>query len=253
MESRMEKYHEIDIEQFQRSKRNAQLYKKVYGDYSDFEDLPIPENTNEIDLENLKTLMESQNKEKQVQIEKSDLDNVQLPKAEKVYDINTLLEKAKEENAKIKKEVPVNRNIPNYLANLESDKNTMEIILRHDEDNDIDMPIVKEAQYLTAEINFDNKTINTTSLSLDILSDLKPTGDTMVSEPIIDSTVNLEEEKDFFDKNSNFQQEDFEDNEEELFYEEKSYTFLKVILIIIGLAIILAVTYFAIKEYTNIF
>ena len=46
MESRMEKYNEINIEKFQRSKKNANLYKEVYGNYGDFEDLPIPENTN---------------------------------------------------------------------------------------------------------------------------------------------------------------------------------------------------------------
>lgn len=257
MESRMEKYHEVDIEEFQRSKKNANLYKEVYGKYGDFEDLPIPENTNEIDIENLKSLVGSRNSRRKEFVDNQDLEEeiIELPKEEKVYDINTLLEKAKEENAKIKKEIPINRNVPNYLANLESDKNTKDIILKYDGDYDDDMPIVKEITYSTSEIDLDNNSINTSTLSLDILSDLKPTGNTMVSEPIKEE---LENEKEFFDDKINFSKEDFDDSEEdeeddEFFDEEKDHTFLKVLLIIIGLASIFTAMFFIIKEYTNIF
>jgi len=261
MESRMEKYHDIDLEEFQRSKKNANLYKEVYGNYSDFEDLPIPENTNEIDIENLKSLVSSRNTKRKEQLENQEIDFgeeiTELPKDEKVYDINTLLEKAKEENAKIKKEVPINKNIPNYLANLESDKSTKEIILKYDGDNDDDMPIVKENDYLTSEVSFIKENVNTSSLSLDILSDLKPNGDTMVSEPITEEIdVEDEVEKTFFDDKLKFTEEDFDDEEveeEELFYEEKDHLFLKVLLIIIGLASVFTAAFFIIKEYTNIF
>ena len=49
MESRMERYDEVDINDYQRSKKNATLYKEIYGNYSDLEDLTIPENNNEIE------------------------------------------------------------------------------------------------------------------------------------------------------------------------------------------------------------
>jgi len=254
MESRMEKYHEIDIEEFQRSKKNADLYKEVYGNYSDFEDLPIPENTNEIDIENLKSLVTGRTAKRKEQIEKEELiieETMTITKEEKVYDINTLLEKAKEENAKIKKEIPINKNIPNYLANLESDKTTQEIILKYDKENDDDLPIVKEVKYTTTEINLNNQDINTSNLSLDILSDLKPTGNTQVSEPIKDEIKALEEE--FYSGKLDFSKEDFEDNEEELLYEENNHLFLKILLIILGISTLLVAAYFILKEYTNLF
>lgn len=261
MESRMEKYYEVDIEEFQRSKKNANLYKEVYGSYGDFEDLPIPENTNEIDIENLKSLVGSRNSKIKEKVKNRESfleeDVIDMPKVEKVYDINTLLEKAKEENAKIKKEVPINKNIPNYLANLESDKNTKEIILKYDGENDDDMPIVKEVKYSTSKIDLENNSINTSTLSLDILSDLKPTGNTLISEPIKEQIEELEsEKKDFYDDNLKFSKEDFaddEDEEDELFYEEKDHIFLRILLIIIALASIFTAAFFVLKEYTNIF
>lgn len=263
MESRMEKYNEINIEKFQRSKKNANLYKEVYGNYGDFEDLPIPENTNEIDIENLKSLVETKNykKNEYVDSQENNLEeDFDLPKENKVYDINALLEKAKEENAKIKKETPINRNIPNYLANLESDKNTKDIILKYDGDNDDDMPIVKEVKYSTTEIDLENNVVNTSTLSLDILSDLKPTGNTLVSEPLKEEIERVEQEKEFFDDNKiKFLKEDFDDYEEkeededEFFEDDNEHIFLKILLIIIGLASVFTATFFIIKEYTNVF
>ena len=252
MESRMEKYHNVDIEEFQRSKKNSDLYKEVYGNYGEFEDLPISENTNEIDMENLKSLVGSRTlkRKEKIQYQENFLEDevISKPEENKVYDINTLLEKAKEENAKIKKENPINRNIPNYLASLESDKTTKEVILNYDGDEDDDLPIVKTS-YSTLKIDLENNE-NSSELSLDILSDLKPNGDTMVSEPMKEEL--LEEEKEFFDDKLNFSKEDFDDEEEE-FFEEKENLFLKVLLIIIGLASIFTALFFVIKEYTNIF
>lgn len=253
MESRMEKYHDIDIEEFQRSKKNSDLYKEVYGNYGELEDLPISENTNEIDIENLKSLVGSRTLKRKEQTlnQENFLEDeiISKPEESKVYDINTLLEKAKEENAKIKKENPVNRNIPNYLANLESDKNTKEIILNYAGDNDDDLPIVKNISYTTSKIELNNDE-NSSDLSLDILSDLKPNGDTMVSEPMKEEL--LEEENEFFDNKLNFSEDDFADNEED-FYEEKDHLFLKVLLLIVGFASIFTAIFFVVKEYTNIF
>ena len=73
MESRMNKYQEFDIEEFQRSKKNANLYKEVYGNYDDFDDLPIPENTNEIDIENLKSLVGSRTSRRKAEFESRDI------------------------------------------------------------------------------------------------------------------------------------------------------------------------------------
>lgn len=256
MESRMERYDEVDINDYQRSKKNATLYKEIYGNYSDLEDLPIPENTNEIEIDSLNSIVGSRVSKRKEEVKSQDYKLEDLEDthedSEKVYDINELLEKAKVENAKVKKEVTVNKNIPNYLANLESDKSTKDIISKYDGNDDDDMPIVKEV-VIEEEVN-DKKGDST--LSLDILSDLKPSGNTLVSEPMItEEDIKENQDKEFFSSELKFDKKDFAkgDDDEEFFEEENNHTFLKVILIIIGLSSLFTAIYFILKEYTNIF
>ena len=256
MESRMERYDEVDINDYQRSKKNATLYKEIYGNYSDLEDLPIPENTNEIEIDSLNSIVGSRVSKRKEEVKNQDYELEDLEDnhedSEKVYDINELLEKAKVENAKVKKEVTVNKNIPNYLANLESDKSTKDIISKYDGNDDDDMPIVKEV--VTEEEVNDKKGDST--LSLDILSDLKPSGNTLVSEPMItEEDIKENQDKEFFSSELKFDKKDFAkgDDDEEFFEEENNHTFLKVILIIIGLSSLFTAIYFILKEYTNIF
>lgn len=256
MESRMERYDEVDINDYQRSKKNATLYKEIYGNYSDLEDLPIPENTNEIEIDSLNSIVGSRVSKRKEEVKNQDYELEDLEDnhedSEKVYDINELLEKAKVENAKVKKEVTVNKNIPNYLANLESDKSTKDIISKYDGNDDDDMPIIKEV-VIEEEVN-DKKGDST--LSLDILSDLKPSGNTLVSEPMItEEDVKENQDKEFFSSELKFDKKDFAkgDDDEEFFEEENNHTFLKVILIIIGLSSLFTAIYFILKEYTNIF
>lgn len=256
MESRMERYDEVDINDYQRSKKNATLYKEIYGNYSDLEDLPIPENTNEIEIDSLNSIVGSRVSKRKEEVKSQDYELEDLEDnhedSEKVYDINELLEKAKVENAKVKKEVTVNKNMPNYLANLESDKSTKDIISKYDGNDDDDMPIVKEV-VIEEEVN-DKKGDST--LSLDILSDLKPSGNTLVSEPMItEEDIKENQDKEFFSSELKFDKKDFAkgDDDEEFFEEENNHTFLKVILIIIGLSSLFTAIYFILKEYTNIF
>lgn len=256
MESRMERYDEVDINDYQRSKKNATLYKEIYGNYSDLEDLPIPENTNEIEIDSLNSIVGSRVSKRKEEVKNQDYELEDLEDnhedSEKVYDINELLEKAKVENAKVKKEVTVNKNMPNYLANLESDKSTKDIISKYDGNDDDDMPIIKEV-VIAEEVN-DKKGDST--LSLDILSDLKPSGNTLVSEPMItEEDIKENQDKEFFSSELKFDKKDFAkgDDDEEFFEEENNHTFLKVILIIIGLSSLFTAIYFILKEYTNIF
>lgn len=256
MESRMERYDEVDINDYQRSKKNATLYKEIYGNYSDLEDLPIPENTNEIEIDSLNSIVGSRVSKRKEEVKNQDYELEDLEDNhednEKVYDINELLEKAKVENAKVKKEETVNKNMPNYLANLESDKSTKDIISKYDGNDDDDMPIVKEV-VIEEEVN-DKKGDST--LSLDILSDLKPSGNTLVSEPMItEEDIKENQDKEFFSSELKFDKKDFAkgDDDEEFFEEENNHTFLKVILIIIGLSSLFTAIYFILKEYTNIF
>jgi len=62
--------------------------------------------------------------------------------------------------------------------------------------------------------------------------------------------------KEFFDDKIELTKDDFslqDDVDDDEFVDENNYTFLKILLIIAGLASIFTAAYFIIKEYTNIF
>ena len=51
MESRMKKYYTEELkEDAQRTKKNAPLYRQIYGAYDEFENLKLPVSDNEIDI-----------------------------------------------------------------------------------------------------------------------------------------------------------------------------------------------------------
>lgn len=246
----MERYYENDIGEFSRSKRNASLYKEIYDDFDNLEDLPVSNNTNEIDISNLKSLIgndlpDSKKEDKELEIR--EIDNQRENDEDRIYDINTLLEKAKEENAKIKKDVIIDRSIPNYLAKLDSDILTKEIISNYDGEEDDDTPIIKETDLVTSSSI--SVSMNTASLSLDILSDLKPSGNTMVTDPIIEDED--KKIKEFYSGKFEFNNADFESDESDNDFDDlkSNHTFLKILLIIIGLSLLITGTYFVLKMY----
>ena len=103
MESRMEKYYKEDLSTFERSKRNEQLYKDISREMSNFDNLPIPDNSNEIDINGLKKIISSRDeyrKEREIGrtfINEKPLIEKEEKKENKIYDINILLENAKNE------------------------------------------------------------------------------------------------------------------------------------------------------------
>lgn len=186
-----------------RSSRNSKLYKEEYNKYQEFDNLPIEDNTDEIDMDSLKKLLTRtdkndrayHNEEKYTSI----LENKKRAIDEnKVYDINELLEKARYENKKIQE--PKNEIIENSRSILE--------LLEEDklkENNDInkeiptnDLSKTKNLE-LTREMKFHTRNISTNplieqvmpdnDLSLDLLSDLKPTDDTITSKPITEKLI----------------------------------------------------------------
>ena len=56
-----------------RSSRNAKLYKHIYGEYGDLENLPLEENTNEINMEKLRELVKDNHSIKENKNLKDDL------------------------------------------------------------------------------------------------------------------------------------------------------------------------------------
>ena len=200
-----------------RSSRNKKLYKEVYGRYNDLDNLPLEDNTDEIDMAKLKELVLAEKKQKDSSI-KENLNIIEQRKRnideQKVYDINKILEKAKYENDKLKETTQsmprVNKQILNTLQSTElsleelkkaskSYQNKENIVdLNHEEEqpsqpsvnsleNDLSMTRELKYQNLTQE---ESKKESEDNLSLDLFSDLKPTGNTIVTKPIHEEEVN---------------------------------------------------------------
>lgn len=204
-----------------RSSRNKKLYKEVYGKYNDLENLPLEDNTDEIDMAKLKELVLSERKQKDNAI-KENLNIIEQRKRnideQKVYDINKILEKAKYENDKLKENtqsIPkVNKQILNTLQstelsleelkkaskNYQSYQNDEKIVnLNHEEEqtsqsqsdsleNDLSMTRELKYQNLAQEENQEEPQAD---LSLDLFSDLKPTGNTIITKPIREEEITL--------------------------------------------------------------
>ena len=191
-----------------RSSRNAKLYKHIYGEYEDLDNLPIEDNTNEIDMAKLRELVLSNNSKIEDEQIKENLNILEQRKRrideQKVYDINKILEKAKYENSKLKEN---NREETNPRRDLLSTLGSAELSLsdiekarkeyqeqiekvKREEKLEKELSRTRELKYksLSQEIEKDTKEdkplSNTNSLSLDLFEDLKPTGNTIITKPI---------------------------------------------------------------------
>lgn len=251
MESRMEKYYKEDLSNFNRTKKNEQLYRDISSEISELDNLPIPDNSNEIDINGLRKIVSSRDEYRKAK----DLGRtVTLPKREitkevpkesgRIYDINVLLENAKNE---INKSAEVNKEEKrintNFLTNLE-------------DANIPDIPEVDDAMALSEEVPKDDKEqkeSNTDSLPLDILVDLKGDDNTVVTDPIVKEEVTMikkiKEGETFYSGSFNFSKKDFDEDDDEKLFEEKSHTGIKVFFLIFGLLVLGAALYFIITRY----
>ena len=301
MESRAEKYYTDDYIandsslNSSRSSRNSRLYRQVYGRYGDLDNLPIDDNTDEIDMDKLKELVSNINKKEDstppdgynfdiLETKKRNIDE------QKVYDINKLLEKAKYENNKLKEpksnSIKVSRNI---LSTLESNDLSIDEIRKAcqkyendkinvypNQDNltsDNELAMTRELKYQTRKISTDpliEQVMPNNDLSLDLLSDLKPTGDTIITEPIKENKniVNREVDSknlndtsdidvikkdkdmdmDFFTSSYHFSKKDFA-SDDDFLDKSRSGSVWKIIMLIIFIIIFAGVIFYFVKTY----
>lgn len=235
MNSRMEKYYEEQAK-FKRTTRNANLYKEVYGNYANLENLPIADNTNEIDIKDLKEIVNATQRRNQNSEENITFKEVtEEPKEEREYDINKILEKAK--STRLPKEAPKKNLSPTYkfLSTLESQEipisNIEETKQEHKEKKIEEITEENEEIYMTRELKFHDKQLEVTkeinlmkikeSSPLDLFEDLKPDGNSFIAEPVkpekdsIFATIPKEDEEEVkIKKIKKDNQEDIIDNED---------------------------------------
>lgn len=249
MESRMEKYYKDDLSNFTRVKKNEKIYKDISGQISELDNLPIPDNSNEIDINGLKKIISSRDEYRKAK----ELNNTferdkplrareevrETAKEEnKVYDINVLLENAKNEINRSAEVTNTKKIGTNFLTGL----------------NDAYIPPSDDAVEIANEVTEEEKKVsNTDSLPLDILMDLKGDDNTVVTNPIVKEEVTMikkiKEGETFYSGSFNFTKKDFEEDDDEKLFEEKSHTGIKVFFLILGFLVLGVAIYFIITKY----
>lgn len=275
-----------------RSSRNVKLYKEVYGKYENLDNLPLEDNTDEIDMERLRELIyKSENIDEHRSI-RENLDIIDIKKRninkDRIYDINEMLEKAKYENNKLKTPVS-NIKHNNLLSTLQLEPIETEKIT-YKECSDISNIVpngdekVEDNIYMTREFKFKelnqkiselnsnpllDNVMDDNSLSLDLFEDLKPTGNTIVTKPIVESKydgdmhssdtsdidiikqVNETKEEEFFTSSYSFSDKDFNlKDTDDFFEEEKPFgNVLKIILLLIAIMVFSFVIVYFVLNY----
>lgn len=247
MESRMEKYYKEDLSSFNRTKRNEKLYREISSEISNLDNLPIPDNLSEIDINGLKEIISSRDeyrKSKELKerdtFRREEILREEQKENNRIYDINVLLENAKNE---INKSAEVNKEEDkkidaNFLTSLE----------------DANIPVADDAIELSEQLpEKEEKESNTDSLPLDILVDLKGDDNTSVTDPIVKEEVTMikkiKEGETFYSGSFNFSKKDFDEDDDEKLFEEKSHTGIKIFFLIFGLLVLAASMYFIITKY----
>lgn len=285
-----------------RSSRNSKLYREVYGKYEDSDNLPLDDNTDEIDMEKLRELVYNSESRYEYRELRDDLDIIDVRKrnidTERVHDINKILEKAKYENNKLKEPVINTSRNRSILSTLQMkaigediDECYQEIVTKSYEDND-NIYMTREFKFKElndkiAELNSNpllDNVMEDSELSLDLFEDLKPVGDTIITEPIVDKEektynndykgdmyssdtsdidvikdmpksnpkTNKSVEEDFFTNSYSFSNKDFNsNNNDEEFFDEKtnSGSVLKIILLLLAIAVFIFVIVYFVMTY----
>lgn len=211
MASRMEKYHSGTSQSGTRSVRNESLYKNIYenAEYSNIEGIATMEKTNEISIEQIRDLLkERESIKKRDNITREVRRTYSEPTEERNYDIRDVLVKAKDNHI----ENNENRSLKDTQYNILKGINIRDNVYSEKE---IENTLVNTGIL---------KGFNDNELSLDMLSDLKSTGNTVVNKT--NSQLLLKEvqeakdkyqpndddglDRSFYTSSLNFKDDDFE-------------------------------------------
>lgn len=276
MESRMKKYYTEELkEDAQRTKKNAPLYRQIYGAYDEFENLKLPVSDNEIDITDIGTSVTSREEyrkmkeygsitNKNARIVKEDKMEDVKPNIEsnnRVYNINEMLASVKGNRANMDDKVVSTS--ANYLHTLQTD-----------EEIKTDLEKVKEmynkiSEEFDKEEEMDQKSdVSTGTLSLELLSDLKSDKDTEVmpgfgddKSPTGDNSKSSSDNGDrgndldntFYEGDYQFNNDDF--NDDNFFdgdMDKKGHYVIKSLFVIILIVFLVGCALYFLNEYNVI-
>lgn len=276
MESRMKKYYTEKLkEDVQRTKKNAPLYRQIYGAYDEFENLKLPVSDNEIDITDIGTSVTSREEYRKMKeygnitnknariVKEEEMEDVKpnIESNNRVYNINEMLASVKGNRTNMDDKV-VNTSA-NYLHTLQTD-----------EEIKTDLEKVKEmynriSEEFDREEEMDRKSdFSTETLSLELLSDLKSDKDTEVMPGFGDdkshkgdNTKSSSDNSDsgngldstFYEDGYQFNKDDF--NDDNFFdgdMDKKGHYFIKSLLVIILIVLLVGCCLYFLNEYNVI-
>ena len=268
MPSRMERYYHADSEIKQRTRRNQELYKKIYegGEYTNIEGIASIGSTNEIDISKIKQMLQNREDYKREKKyrgiipkeESIEIPIIEEPDEDRNYDIRDVLNKAKVERTDSDNKQRSLRNTQyNILKSLQMDEDknyTKYSDLEKEEDE------LKELINTITSTSMLNK-MNDRDLCLDLFQDLKSSDNTMVGtsssiqsllkeekerykqEKEEDDDEKLEMDKSFYTSSLGFGEDDFEDLQEMKHTMKKHSLMMKIVLFLLFVIIITAVIF----------
>lgn len=249
MASRMDKYYSRNTVVSKRSKRNEQLYREIYenANYSNIEAVATIDKGNEIDINKVKEMLRSKEeipKERKITPIHTSVATIEEKPQEKNYDIRDILNKAKEQKKQTDKYHALNDTDYDVFKDLR-DKRRKEI----EKEGTTEQNLRKLIDTITSTSEL-NK-LEDSELSLDLLDDLKSSGNTVVttkdSVKAIIEAAKKEEKKEvkpemdhsFYTAGLNFKEEDFEELANINTNLKKNNNLIKIL--IISIVVILAV------------
>ena len=266
MNSRLDKYYENNDEVVNsRVHKNEELYKEISKSEIDGYEVKsnatvLGENKNEIDVDKIKKILDTKYNEipkrRSIRLEDTE-EEKEEEETTKEYDINVVLEKAREQKSENYEEERLKKLRDtqfDILKNLDIEKAKKEN--NQDELDDLEEDNLKSL-INTIALNEKN---NATNTSLDILSDLKGSGNTEVLTGLKDEVAKKEKEEteelsktdtntsttnlinSFYTSSNAIKKKDFEDIDEDFSKDmESNNVFIKVVIGIIVLVFIAGV------------
>jgi len=266
MQSRMDRYRDIEDKKFERSKKNTKLYEDVYDDmYRDtnYQNMKVIDTAKEINIDKLKNILDDNYDTRQYRTLRNydigDTDSLKkssISRNEKrSYDINEIISEAKNRRT-FMEEAKEKQKYIDFKNAIEGNYDT-----KYEESKEEEKKL--ENLINTVSISNDSKE---ESSSFDILSDLKGSDNTIVTNPVeasfdsldnvsvLTETKNLEKtlvkaDKTFYTDSNMFTKNDFEDFSTLTNELKRSKKNKKAIIIILILIILGACAYFLITRF----
>lgn len=255
MKSRVDKYSENNV--LSRSSKNKELYEDLYSN-TNYSNMVVIDDSNEIDISKIKEIVDREKRDKKVPREAKlsgdiyeNIPKIEEEKPTKVYDINQVLKDAKDKRDIIEE---ANEKRKREHFNLKTNEELEDELAKT---RKVYQDLIKEEKELLSIMNTLTN-VSSTDVALDLFEDLKPTDNTIVTQPVNAEKIPVsikqvnedenDDSKEYSTDTFMFNTRDFEGIEHIKKQVKNTNIFIKILIIILVL-IIIVVGVFVVKKY----